>query len=191
MFSGQIFQWCKLAVLCWNQWTHTEFQLLCMWLHTSFVNQLRCAIRLEHGPFPCWNKALRAETVCSYSKRGQTEKPIYKGQLETQLGSHSSFSYYRSLFHTVTTKLFANKCASFLLWHSTIKEEPSLPCGTSTTTVLADCEVPTWAPRPHRKLCHSLKPGGETRLQEKELSWHFYRAKRASGMDRTWFSKSL
>lgn len=70
-----------------------------------------------------------------------------------------------------------------LLWY-TIKEGPSLPCGTTTTTATADVKFPRGVHTPTTlEALPQPEAWGETRRQEEELLKHFYRATWASGKE--------
>lgn len=122
-----------------------------MWLHTSFVNQLRCAIRSGHGPFTCWNKHWR-QGWCGVIHKGE------KRNRETYL-QRAIWNKTRATYHLPVLQKSASYNSYYIIWNETcellsiplcynINKVPSLPCGPFAITASASMKFPCWALTP-------------------------------------------
>lgn len=134
-----------------------------MWLHTSFVKQLRCAIRSGHGPFTCWNKHWRQGRFGVIHKGERRNRETYL--------QRAIWNKTRATYHLPVLQKSASHNSYYIIWNRTcellsillcynINKVPLLPCGPFAITASASMKFPHWALTPAVwKSCHSLKPG--------------------------------
>lgn len=122
-----------------------------MWLHTSFVNQLRCAIRSGHGPFTCWNKHWRQGWFGVIHKGEKRNRETYL--------QRAIWNKTRATYHLPVLKKSASYNSYYIIWNETcellsiplcynINKVPSLPCGPFAITASASMKFPRWALTP-------------------------------------------
>lgn len=122
-----------------------------MWLHTSFVNQLRCAIRSGHGPFTCWNKHWRQGWFGVIHKGEKRNRETYL--------QRAIWNKTRATYHLPVLKKSASYNSYYVIWNETcellsiplcynINKVPSLPCGPFAITASASMKFPRWALTP-------------------------------------------
>lgn len=122
-----------------------------MWLHTSFVNQLRCAIRSGHGPFTCWNKHWRQGWFGVIHKGEKRNRETYL--------QRAIWNKTRATYHLPVLQKSASYNSYYIIWNETcellsiplcynINKVPSLPCGPFAITASASMKFPCWALTP-------------------------------------------